>query len=133
MKYLLDTDICSAVMRRPAALAHRFVQYGVENIAISTVTLAELSAGAYKRADPRRLLQLIDELRSEIRVLAFDEQAAEIYGYHCGRLARRGRSAPQFDLMIAAVALAHDLTLVTHNTGDFERIPNLRIEDWLST
>ncbi|MDZ4779513.1 MAG: type II toxin-antitoxin system VapC family toxin [Planctomycetia bacterium] len=133
MKFLLDTDICSAVMRRPAALSHRFFQYGMENIAISTVTLAELSAGAYQRADPQRLLRLIDDLRSEIRVLAFDAQAAEVYGYHCGRLARRGLTAPQFDLMIAAVALAHDLTLVTHNTADFERIPNLRIEDWLSS
>ncbi len=66
-------------------------------------------------------------------MLNFNLEWAEIYGIHKGAFTRKGRAVPQLDLMIAAVALAHDLTLVTHNTPDFERIPNLRIEDWLSS
>jgi predicted nucleic acid-binding protein len=66
MKFLLDTDICSAHMRRPAKLAHRFIQY-TGQIAISTVTLAELYPGAYKHSQTNRLLALIADLLQEVQ------------------------------------------------------------------
>ena len=77
MRFLLDTDICSAHMRRPAKLAHRVVQY-TALLAISTVTLAELYAGAYKHSQSHRLLNLIGDLVREVRVLSFDSICAEI-------------------------------------------------------
>ena len=130
MNFLLDTDICSAHMRRPAKLAHRFIQYG-GRIAISSVTLAELYAGAYKHSQATRLLSLISDLRQELQVIDFDSECAEMFGAVRGKLLQQGISVPTTDLMIGSVALVHNLTLVTHNTADFRNIPNLHLADWL--
>ncbi len=131
MTHLLDTNICSAHMRRPGGLAHRFFQHS-GGLAIPTIVLAELLAGAYGRPKPDRLLSLIADLLQEVTVLVFDEACAEEFGRVKGGLEQRGLSAPDVDLMIASVALVHDLTLVTHNTADFRNIPGLRLEDWLT-
>lgn len=130
MKFLLDTDICSAHMRRPARLAHRFIQF-IDQLAVPTVVFAELYAGAYKHAQANRLLSLIADLRQEILVLEFDLACAEQFGKTRGSLLQQGISVPTTDLMIASVALVHDLSLVTHNSADYRNIPDLRIEDWL--
>ncbi len=130
MKFLLDTDICSAHMRRPAQLAHRFIQH-TGQLAISTVTLAELYAGAYGHSQRNRLLSLIADLLDEVQLLDFDEACAESFGKVRGELRQRGISVSTADLMIGVAALVHDLTLVTHNTADFRNIPGLRIVDWL--
>jgi len=79
MTHLLDTNICSAHMRRPGGLAHRFFQYA-GGIAISTVVLAELYSGAYKHPNPSRLLALIADLLQEVAVLDFDSACAEQFG-----------------------------------------------------
>jgi tRNA(fMet)-specific endonuclease VapC len=131
MNFLLDTDICSAHMRRPAHLAHRFVQY-INQIAISSVTLAELYAGAYKHSQVNRLLALIADLLREVQVIDFDLVSAERFGQVRGTLLQKGISVPTTDLMIATAALVHNLTLVTHNTADFQNIPGLRLDDWLT-
>ena len=75
MSFLLDTDTCSAHMRRPGGLAHRFFQYG-STIAIPSIVLAELYAGAYHHPDPTRLLALIGDLLQEVRVIDFDSGCA---------------------------------------------------------
>ena len=72
MTHLLGTNICSAHMRRPGGLAHRFFQHA-GGLAIATVILAELFAGAYKRPNPNRLLSLIADLVQEVAILDFDE------------------------------------------------------------
>jgi tRNA(fMet)-specific endonuclease VapC len=131
MTHLLDTNICSAHMRRPGGLAHRFFQYA-SGIAISTVVLAELYSGAYKHPNPSRLLALIADLLQEVAVLDFDSACAEQFGKVQGGLLRQGIMVPETDLMIASVALIYDLTLVTHNTADFQNIPGLRLDDWLT-
>jgi tRNA(fMet)-specific endonuclease VapC len=130
MTHLLDTNICSAHMRRPAGLAHRFFQYA-GGIALSTVVLAELYAGAYKHPQPARLLALIADLLKEVSVLDFDGACAEQFGKLRGGLLQQGITVPVTDLMIASVALVHNLTLVTHNTADYQKIPGLRLDDWL--
>src|ERR1017187_6952351 len=116
MTHLLDTDICSAHMRRPSGLAHRFVQYS-GGIAISTVVLAELFAGAYKLQNPARILAGIADLLQDVAVLDFDSECAEEFGKLRGSLLQQGIQIPTADLMIASVALVNDLTLVTHNTA----------------
>jgi tRNA(fMet)-specific endonuclease VapC len=131
VSFLLDTDICSAHMRRPASLAHRFIQY-TGQLAISTVTLAELYAGAYKHSKANRLLALILDLLQEVQIIDFDAACAEKFGHVRGTLLQTGISVPTTDLMIASVALIHNLTLVTHNTADFRNIPSLRLDDWLA-
>ena len=130
MTHLLDTNICSAHMRRPAGLAHRFFQHSGQ-LAIPTIVLAELYGGAYKHPSPSRLQGLISDLLKEIAVLDFDAACAEQFGKIYGTIARQGTVSSIPDLMIAAVALVHNLTLVTNNVADFQGIPGLRLEDWL--
>jgi tRNA(fMet)-specific endonuclease VapC len=131
MTHVLDTNICSAHMRHPAGLAHRFFQHG-GGITISTVALAELYAGAYKHPNPPKLLALITDLLQEVTVLDFDAACAEQFGKLQGGLLQQGIIVPVADLMIASVALVHNLTLVTNNTADFQKIPGLRLDDWLT-
>ncbi len=130
MTFLLDTDICSAHMRRPSTLAHRFILY-TGRIAISTITLAELFAGAYKHSQSDRLLGLIADLMQEVEIVDFDSACAHEFGKVRGTLLQQGLAVPTADLMIASAALVHNLTLVTHNTADFRNVPGLRLVDWL--
>jgi tRNA(fMet)-specific endonuclease VapC len=131
VSFLLDTNICSAHIRRPAGLAHRFVQHS-GRLWIPSIVLAELYTGAYLLDNPSKIFAAIDDLRKDVAVLVFDEQCAEEFGKLRGVLKRLGVSGNPVDLMIASVALVHDLTLVTNNTADFKHVPGLRLEDWLS-
>lgn len=131
MKFLLDTNICSAHMRRPARLAHRFIQH-LGQLVIPTIVLGELYAGAYRHSNSPRLLALIGDLLLEVQVRDFDSACAEKFGQVRGQLLQQGISVSTVDLMIASVALVHNLTLVTNNTADFRSIPGLRLEDWLT-
>jgi tRNA(fMet)-specific endonuclease VapC len=96
MNFLLDTDTCSAHMRRPAKLAHRFIQY-TGQLATSSITLAELYAGAYKHSQPNRLRALIADLLPELQVIDFDAACAERFGQVRGTLLQKGISVPTFD------------------------------------
>ena len=131
MSYLFDTDTCSGHIKRPAGLAHRFIQH-TGRLAIPSVVLAELRAGAHLRPDPSPLLRKIDDLLPEVRLLVFDRPCAEVFGELRGSLGRKGIAVASIDLMIASTALVHDLTLVTHNASHFARIPGLRLADWIS-
>ena len=122
MSFLLDTNICSAHMRRPAALSHRFIQH-MGRLAIPSLVLAELRAGARMKADPATLDARIDDLLVFLEVLDFDTACAESFGTVRGILHRQGIVVPPLDLLIAAVALAHNLTLVTNNRGAFRSHP----------
>jgi predicted nucleic acid-binding protein len=131
MSYPLDTNVCSAHIRRPGGVAHRFIQHS-GRLFMPTIVLAELYAGAYMLETPERILTGIDELRKDVGLLDFDENCAEDFGKLRGTLKRLGIQRNPVDLMIAAVALSQNLTLVTHNTQHFEDIPDLRLEDWLA-
>ncbi len=98
---------------------------------ISTPTLAELYAWAGLLEQPERIFTAVEQLKEHLEVLPFDDRCAKEFGRLRGILKRRGIVVSPIDLMIASVALAHDLTLVTHNTADFRPIPDLRLDDWL--
>ncbi|MBI3269060.1 MAG: type II toxin-antitoxin system VapC family toxin [Planctomycetes bacterium] len=133
MSFLLDTDTCSAHLKRPSGLLHRFIQHS-GRLAISTVTEGELYVWAFRRDDPTPLLRRISEdLLPDLSVLPFDSACAKMFGRVRADLLRRGKPGNCLDLMIAAAALAHDLTLVTHNTDDYNHVPGLRLEDWVTT
>jgi tRNA(fMet)-specific endonuclease VapC len=131
MSSLLDTNIVSTHMKQPTRLAHRFIQHS-GRLAIPSIVLAELYAGAHLRSDPEPLLRQIADLLVAVTVLDFDPSCAEQFGRLRGELKRLGVGVGPMDLMIASVALAHGMTLVTHNTAHFAPIPGLVIEDWLS-
>jgi len=131
MSFLLDTDTCSAHLKRPAGLVQRFMQHS-GGLYLATLVLGELYAWAYRRKNPLPLLQRIEnDLLPDVTVLDFDARCAKEFGSIRGNLLQRGITIPSVDLMIAAVALTHNLTLVTHNTVDFQQVPGLRLEDWL--
>jgi tRNA(fMet)-specific endonuclease VapC len=131
MSYLLDTNIVSVHLRRPAGLTHRFIQHS-GRLSIPTLVLAELYAWAHGRDDPTPVLEKIRLLLEDVELLGFEQDSAERFGIIQTQLLRRGITVNPVDLMIAAVALVHDLTVVTHNTKDFQNIPGLRLEDWLT-
>jgi tRNA(fMet)-specific endonuclease VapC len=130
VSYLLDTNICSAHFRRAATLAHKFIQHS-GRLSTSAVVVAELLSGAYLRSNSAPILNAISELLDDVTVLSFDAHCADQYGRLIAQLRSRGITVSALDLMIASTALVHDLTLVTHNTADFQNIPGLRLEDWL--
>ena len=131
MSYLLDTNTLSAHLRRPAGLAHRFFQYS-GRLYTSSICLAELYVWAYARADPAPLLASITQLlHYEVGIIDFGSECAEHFGETRAKLRKTGIEVSTVDLMIASVALHHDLALVTHNTNDFRNIPKLILEDWL--
>jgi tRNA(fMet)-specific endonuclease VapC len=132
MNFLLDTCTISAHIRRPAGLQARFVQYS-GRLYVSSIGLAELYVLAYRLDDPAPRLDAIHEiLRDEVAVVDFDAPCARVAGQIRADLIRKGANVPPLDLLIGSVAVAYDMTLVTHNTNDFRPIPGLRLVDWLS-
>ena len=130
MSFLLDSDICSAHLRRPGALFHRIMQHS-GRVWISTITLSDLYTWAYKQDDPKLILEKVQDFLRDVQVLPFDDACALELGKLRGGLLRRGITVSPVDLMIGVIALVHNLTLVTQNTADFRNIPGLRLDDWL--
>jgi tRNA(fMet)-specific endonuclease VapC len=130
VSFLLDTDICSAQMKADRRVHGRFIQYGGQ-LHISVVTLGELFAWVGRaRASPRRS-QTLFELLKEVLVLPIDETVGRKFGEVRAWQLDRGLGTPDLDLLNAAVALAHGLTLVTHNTAHYANVPGLILADWL--
>jgi tRNA(fMet)-specific endonuclease VapC len=131
VSFLLDTDHLSAHLRRPSGLAHRFFQYS-GRLYTPTIALAELYAWAFRRPDPNAALDSINKLLfHEVSVVDYDNDCAKECGRVRAELRGQGIEVPSVDMMIASVALVYDLTIVTHNTSDFQAIPGLRLDDWL--
>lgn len=132
MSFLLDTNILSAHLRRPAGLAHRFFQYS-GRLFTSSICLGELYVWAFARPEPTPMLTAIEQLlQYEVSVIDFDQDCAKQFGVVRAGLRRQGIEVNTTDLMIASVALVYDLTLVTNNTADFQNIPGLQLVDWLT-
>lgn len=134
LRYMLDTDICSGVIKmRSPALLERFNSHA-EEICVSSITLAELYFGA-ERSDAerrRRLLRTIEHLAGRLETLPFGEQAAVHYGQLRAELERAGKMIGSNDMLIAAHARSEGLTVVTNNGREFERVPGLRVENWIA-
>ena len=97
---------------------------------VCSVLVGELRFGAERSANPPAEHAKVTTLLSQFVSLPFDDRAAEEYARIRAALATAGRMIDQADLMIAAIARRHGMTVVTHNTRDFGRVPGLRIEDW---
>ena len=131
MRYLLDTNVCIMFLSQRSPLVdQRFMAVPTPDKIVCSVVRAELFYGAYKSQQPQASLQKALQFFSLLPTLPFDDVAAR----HCGEiraeLARKGTPIGQYDFQIAAIALAHNLTVVTHNTREFSRVPNLLLEDW---
>ena len=131
MAFLLDTNPCIGYLNgRSDILRRRIDAVRDEPILVSSIVKGELFFGAIKSRDPATTLALQREFLCRFGSLPFDDQAAEAYGRIRADLERRGATIGANDLMIAATALANHATLVTHNTAEFSRVPDLAVEDW---
>ncbi len=131
LSYLLDTNILSALVRQPAGIvATRIAEVGEYSICTSIVVAAELRYGAAKSAS-KQLSERISLTLSALKILPLEAPTDEHYAQIRHHLTRQGTPIGPNDLLIAAQALAADLTLVTANTREFERVPALRVENWL--
>jgi tRNA(fMet)-specific endonuclease VapC len=131
MSFLLDICTISAHIRQPSGLQARFIQHS-GRLYLSSVALAELYVLAYRLDDPTARLEAIEEvIRDEVALIDFDGDCARVAGRLRAELLRRGTSVPPIDLLIGAVAVTYDMTLVTHNISDFRPIPGLQVVDWL--
>jgi tRNA(fMet)-specific endonuclease VapC len=129
---MLDTNICIYLIKRqPPSVLRRFSSFGVGDLGISAITLAELEYGASKSSQPGRNRQALGEFVSALEVAAFDRHATVAYGNVRALLEKRVRPIGSMDLLIAAHALSLDVRLATNNVREFRRIPNLRIENWV--
>ncbi len=129
-RYMLDTDMCIYLMReRPEQVAARFARCYVGEVVMSAITLAELEFGVACSAGRREHNQrALDALLEDIPAIPFDTAAARAYGPI--RLATRERTRDALDKLIAAHAVALEVTLVTNNESDFAGYPGLTIENW---
>jgi tRNA(fMet)-specific endonuclease VapC len=132
LKYLLDTNIAIYVIkRRPIAVMGVFNE-NAGRMAISTITLSELFHGAEKSAKVTQNLAVVEEFASLLEVLPYSAKASQHYGAIRSALEKVGQPIGVNDLHIAAHARSEGLTLVTNNLGEFERVPGLLTENWIS-
>ena len=131
MRYLLDTNICIYAMKnRPPQVLRRLQNVGRAVVAVSVITVLELRQGA-ERSERRELAHArLDDFFGPMEVLPFEEPDALAAALIRAQLFRAGRPIGDFDTLIAAQALARDLIVVTNNVDEFERVPDLRIENW---
>lgn len=131
MVYLLDSNICIAWLKNHEAVIEKIIDAGENKICLCAPVKAELWYGACKsqRLDKNKVS--LEWLFSDFPSFPFDDDAAFHFGEIRAYLTKKGTPIGLFDMQIAAIALAHDLIVVTHNTREFERVPNLKLEDWL--
>jgi tRNA(fMet)-specific endonuclease VapC len=131
MKYLLDTNICIYIIKkRPASVLKKFESLSLGDVAISSITLAELYYGIMKSSNPRKNQEALDKFLIPLEILDFDYAATIEYGKIRADLEKKGTPIGPLDTLIASHAKSLKLTLVTNNEKEFERIPDLKIENW---
>jgi len=131
MIYLPDTNVWIRLLNKSESpVKQRFEDVDPSEIRLCSVVKAELYFGAEKSKRRDENMETIEALFADMESLSFDDQAARQYGIIRKNLSTSGVLIGPNDLMIAAIGLAHDITVVTHNTREFSRVAGLRIEDW---
>lgn len=131
MRYLLDTNILSDLIRHPQGnVADRIAAAGENTVCTSIIVAAELRYGAEKSGSPQ-LTDRVDLILSALDILALEPPADRHYGQIRQQLTRQGLPIGPNDLLIAAHAVALNLTVVTANAREFSRVPGLKVENWL--
>lgn len=129
-KYLLDTNILIALFTDKYGVQRQVYEHGLENCFVSELSLGELYVGAFKYNTTKALGQ-IDFVKSNFATLPF-AGAAEEFGRIRAALELGGNRLEDMDILLAAIAVSRNLTLVTHNVRHFSRIPGLQVEDWFT-
>ncbi len=132
MTHLLDSNACIELLRNPAGspVSIRVQAAPLGSVVVCSIVVGELLFGALRSKDPTKTWAQVVAFLSQFVSLPGDDRVAEHYARIKAHLAALGQPIGPNDLHIAAVARAHGLTLVTHNTAEFGRVPGLAIEDW---
>jgi tRNA(fMet)-specific endonuclease VapC len=131
MMWLPDTNVWIAYLNpKPSAVKQAMRARPASAIYLCDVVKAELFFGAYKSQRMEANLALLEDLFQHFNSVPFDGRAAREFGHIRAALQRAGTPIGPYDLQIAAIALAHRFTLVTHNIDEFKRVRGLRYEDW---
>jgi tRNA(fMet)-specific endonuclease VapC len=132
MVCMLDTDICIyLIKRKPIHVLDRLKTFRPGEVAVYSVTVAELQYGAYQSSRPEQNQAALAAFLLPLEVVPFDESAAAHYGEIRTHLERKGNIIGAMDLLIAAHARSLSLTLATNNIQEFQKVPGLRAENWV--
>ncbi|HVA88739.1 MAG TPA: type II toxin-antitoxin system VapC family toxin [Chloroflexota bacterium] len=132
MTYLLDTDTCIAFLRGShPRLRQRFLSLTNKDVIVPAPVRGELFYGAARSQNAKGTRQAVDSFLARFASLPFDDAAADAYGHIRAHLVTQGTAIGPNDLLIAAITVTHQLTLVTHNTREFGRVPSLVLTDWM--
>jgi tRNA(fMet)-specific endonuclease VapC len=131
VRYLLDSNICIYAMKnRPLQVLRRLQNVGRAVVAVSVITVLELRQGAERSQQQELAHARLDDFFGPMDALCFEASDALVAARLRAQLFRIGRPIGDFDSLIAAQALARNLIVVTNNVDEFERVPDLRIENW---
>lgn len=132
MKFLLDTNICIYIIKRkPPQVLKKFRTFKINDLGISSITLAELEFGVQLSRYPEKNQEALNEFLSPLEIIPFDDRAAFSYGEIRAFLQQKGLKIGAMDMLIAAQAKSLSIPLVTNNLKEFKRIPGLRLENWV--
>ena len=132
MRYMLDTNLCIyAIKHRPPEVLEALRLHESAGLGLSSITVAELEFGVYKSGSARNH-KALRQFLEPLEIADFDRAAAASYGRLRAHLEAAGTPIGPLDTQIAAHALALGLTLVSHNTREFSRVPGLRLDDWVA-
>ncbi len=127
--YLIDTNIAIYYMKGKFNLEEKFDTISSENIFISEITLAELKYGIENSSKPKQNRRVLDDFLTGVKILPI-YHSLDFFAKEKARLKRKGTLIDDFDLLIGATSVQHNLIMVTNNTKHFERISNIKLEDW---
>jgi tRNA(fMet)-specific endonuclease VapC len=131
MKYSLDTNTCIRYINgRAPKVREKIPTVPARDIVVCSVVRGELAYGAAKSQTPQRSAEKQQQFLEPYASVPYDDLAAQMFGQIRAYLEKQGTPIGPYDMQIAAIALVHDLILVTHNVAEFSRVPDLQIEDW---
>jgi tRNA(fMet)-specific endonuclease VapC len=130
MKYCLDTNTLIYFFKGLGDVSNRLLATPPGEIAIPAVVLYELEVGIGKSSSPRKRTTQLQEMTSLVTIISFGQTEAKCAAGIRIKLEKQGIPIGPYDILIAATALANNSTLVTHNTREFKRVSDLKIEDW---
>jgi len=132
INYMLDTNICIYIIKmKPAKVIERFKQTPISEIGISSITLSELEYGVEKSSKPDQNRFALAQFLAPLEILPYGDDAATQYGIVRFFLEKQGTPIGSLDMLIAAHVLSLECILITNNEKEFNRVPNLTVDNWV--
>ena len=128
-RFLLDTDWVIDHFNGIAAITRRLEELRPAGLALSVISLAELYEGVHYARDPAESRRVLSRFTAAVTVVPVDDEVCDIFGRERGKLRQQGRTVGDFDLLIVATGIRHDLTICTNNRRHFEMVDGVRLID----